>query len=106
MAYYWYCVIWPLTCGVQETARSGEELTQSVIESQSETQKLQQDLSSEQAKLLHMSAQKGELEQHLEVSNTTSGGSKQMIGNASWRIQILLHTDVQQTNLDSPWLYR
>ncbi|XP_078313538.1 uncharacterized protein LOC111129499 isoform X2 [Crassostrea virginica] len=49
-----------------ETARSGEELTQSVIESQSETQKLQQDLSSEQAKLLHMSAQKGELEQHLE----------------------------------------
>lgn len=38
-----------------------------MIDTQSESQKLQQDISSEQAKLLHMSAQKGELEQHLEV---------------------------------------
>lgn len=38
-----------------------------MIDTQSESQKLQQEISSEQAKLLHMSAQKGELEQHLEV---------------------------------------
>ncbi|XP_056021651.1 uncharacterized protein LOC125650483 [Ostrea edulis] len=49
-----------------EAGRNGEELTQNMIDTQSESQRLQQDLSSEQAKLLHMSAQKGELEQHLE----------------------------------------
>lgn len=49
-----------------ETAKSNEELTQNMIDTQSESQKLQQEISSEQAKLLHMSAQKGELEQHLE----------------------------------------
>lgn len=52
---------------VQETSKSNEELTQNMIDTQSESQKLQQEISSEQAKLLHMSAQKGELEQHLEV---------------------------------------
>lgn len=49
-----------------ETSKSNEELTQNMIDTQSESQKLQQEISSEQAKLLHMSAQKGELEQHLE----------------------------------------
>lgn len=52
---------------VQENSKSNEELTQNMIDTQSESQKLQQEISSEQAKLLHMSAQKGELEQHLEV---------------------------------------
>ncbi|XP_034323207.2 uncharacterized protein [Magallana gigas] len=49
-----------------ENSKSNEELTQNMIDTQSESQKLQQEISSEQAKLLHMSAQKGELEQHLE----------------------------------------